>query len=389
MRPVIEAYRWRRLGLVALATMTAVCSSATASLPVASPTTLPAGRVAGTNEPYCGIYCVYGALRLLTGFSDMRSLVKPEYVGSSHGSSFEELAKAAVDNGLKAYAFKRLSVGELRRMPSPVVLHVAQESIKYNHFVLYLGPNNDGSLRLLDSADGLVDMSPAELAAYWDGHGLLLSRDAVNVQSLLWRSYLEYGFYYAVAIATFWWLRKTRRGKDKPLTITRRTVCSLLQVGGMSAVAVSLALVQHGISETGFFGNERATIRVIEDNLATFVENVGIADIPELKAQGAVFVDARFPGDYEAGHLDEAINIPLFLDRAQRSERLSSVGADRKIVVYCQSGGCDYARRVAVHLLKDGYAHVVIFKGGWNEWSETYKDKPVVGAREPLGPPMP
>lgn len=318
----------------------------------------------------------------------MMSLVKPEYVSSSRGSSFKELANAASDSGLKAYAFRRLSVGHLCRLPPPVVLHVAQQGSKYNHFTLYLG-RKDGCLRLLDPIDGVIDSSPAELAAYWDGHGLLLSRDAVNVQSLLWRSYLEYGLYYTAAIAILWWLRKTRPREARQLTTARRIIRSLLQAGGMSAVAVSFALIQHGTSEAGLLGNEPATARVIEDNLMTFVKKVNAADIPQLMAQGAVFVDARFPGDYEAGHLDRAINIPPFLDRSQRSERLAAVRADQTVVVYCQSEGCDYARRVATHLLKDGHAGIVIFKGGWHEWSEAAKDKPVVGAKAPLDRPLP
>ena len=56
----------------------------------------------------------------------------------------------------------------------------------------------------------------------------------------------------------------------------------------------------------------------------------------ELIAAGALLVDVRTPKEYEAGHLDGAINIP----HDQTAERLAEYGADktRSIVVYCRSG---------------------------------------------------
>lgn len=55
----------------------------------------------------------------------------------------------------------------------------------------------------------------------------------------------------------------------------------------------------------------------------------------ELVAQGARLVDVRSPGEYAAGHIDGAINIPV----DQIGNRASSLDPkDRPVVVYCASG---------------------------------------------------
>ncbi len=54
-----------------------------------------------------------------------------------------------------------------------------------------------------------------------------------------------------------------------------------------------------------------------------------------LVAKGARLLDVRSAGEFGAGHLPGAVNVPL----SELSSRLSEVGPkDRPIVVYCRSG---------------------------------------------------
>ncbi len=49
---------------------------------------------------------------------------------------------------------------------------------------------------------------------------------------------------------------------------------------------------------------------------------------------GARLVDVRTPGEFAAGHIEGAVNVPL----QQLSERLGELPRDRDLVLYCRSG---------------------------------------------------
>ncbi len=54
-----------------------------------------------------------------------------------------------------------------------------------------------------------------------------------------------------------------------------------------------------------------------------------------LVAEGALLLDVRSVGEFEAGHLDGALHVPLH----ELEARVRELGApERPIVVYCQSG---------------------------------------------------
>jgi len=63
--------------------------------------------------------------------------------------------------------------------------------------------------------------------------------------------------------------------------------------------------------------------------------NVRPGDAHALVARGALLVDVRSPGEFNAGHLDRARNIPV----GEIGSRLAELGSrDQPIVLYCASG---------------------------------------------------
>lgn len=59
------------------------------------------------------------------------------------------------------------------------------------------------------------------------------------------------------------------------------------------------------------------------------------AEAHRLVEAGALLVDVRTPGEFAAGHIDGALNIPV----DQIEARAKELGArDRPVVVYCRSG---------------------------------------------------
>jgi rhodanese-related sulfurtransferase len=80
-----------------------------------------------------------------------------------------------------------------------------------------------------------------------------------------------------------------------------------------------------------------------------------------LVAQGATLVDVRTPMEWEAGHVEGAVLIPL----SDLGGRLREIPRDRPVVVYCGSGS--RSARAAAVLSAAGYN--VRDLGGMARWN--------------------
>jgi rhodanese-related sulfurtransferase len=78
------------------------------------------------------------------------------------------------------------------------------------------------------------------------------------------------------------------------------------------------------------------------------------------------FIDARDAADFEAGHIQGAMNIP-YHDLEKYREKLNSLPKDQVYVTYCSSA-CDVSIDMAYAMAKMGFKKVYIFHGGWDEW---------------------
>ena len=136
-------------------------------------------------------------------------------------------------------------------------------------------------------------------------------------------------------------------------------------------MAAVVALTYHCLHSEGFLAHAGATEGIVRAHLTNFIDKVAIGEIPELLETETIFVDARFPRDFRAGHIGKAINVPTFFGEKERGEAMANVAKNRYLVVYCQSNGCGFAEKVALSLIGDGYGNLAIFKGGWREWAES------------------
>lgn len=83
------------------------------------------------------------------------------------------------------------------------------------------------------------------------------------------------------------------------------------------------------------------------------------------------FVDGRDQNTYELGHIPSAINIDaeqLESDPKHGANVLAKIPKNQVMIVYCSGGGCTLSKILAANLIGRGYAKVLIFEGGWNEW---------------------
>lgn len=109
--------------------------------------------------------------------------------------------------------------------------------------------------------------------------------------------------------------------------------------------------------------------------------NVSVTEARELQEQGYVYVDVRSTGEFEGGHPDAAVNVPLIEpdpDTGQASPNPDFVrvlerlyGLEAKLLVGCQVGG--RSARAMQMLRAMGFTNVVNVRGGF------------MGVRDPMG----
>lgn len=87
-------------------------------------------------------------------------------------------------------------------------------------------------------------------------------------------------------------------------------------------------------------------------------------------AGAAVFIDARAPEEFDAGHIAGALSMP-FDEVTAEPERMENLSAGGKpIVAYCGGGMCEDSLGLAWELIAAGKTRVVVYVGGFAEWTE-------------------
>lgn len=94
-------------------------------------------------------------------------------------------------------------------------------------------------------------------------------------------------------------------------------------------------------------------------------QNVAPERAAELVDEGALLLDVRTVEEFEAGHVDGAVNVPVE-DPNELAERWEELPRDRAIVVYCQTG----RRSVTASelLAENGFDEVYNVVGGYERW---------------------
>ncbi len=121
--------------------------------------------------------------------------------------------------------------------------------------------------------------------------------------------------------------------------------------------------------------NETASEEVIKSQYVTEEElaagELSMARMRTIMETGtAIVIDARVAEEFAKGHLPGALNIPIYDFVEYYSHLDERVPMDAMVIVYCQSVTCDESGNLAQELRLMGYERVVVYRGGWDEWSE-------------------
>lgn len=346
-------------------------TSMAAEVPVAAPIADEIPDVSQEGSSYCGIYCVYAALKGFGKPIEFKNLLQTKYVGTMFGSSIHELALAVEDHGLYALPMMGLSRANLVSARGPILLHVSRtESPGYfGHWILFLGME-DGKAKILDVPHRPELIPVADVLARWDGVGLYVSDRPLSLWRLKADSILtgeNLALFAALLLVTALLQRfyKTPRNGTATIRPLWITAPALLVVTGV------LAMAWHLLSQDGYVTNQVALRTVIQQHLPSFLPKLGVPEMENaLRDQKTVIVDARYPRDYQSGHLPGAINVPVFTTQAERRKLLGSVPKDARVVVYCQSEGCQFDEALGSALVAEGIDNVALFPGGWAQWEQ-------------------
>lgn len=96
------------------------------------------------------------------------------------------------------------------------------------------------------------------------------------------------------------------------------------------------------------------------------IQQIDIADTGAHLAKNGAVIDVRESGEYQAGHLPGAVNIPRGVLEFKIGDNAALANKDQSIVLYCKTGG--RAALSAVNLQRMGYTQVRSLTGGYDGW---------------------
>lgn len=268
-----------------------------------------------TNSgPYCGIYSLYVCLSALGIETRPGDYVATEYVGSYRGSTAKELVDAATDFGSHAECYSGLTIRELKRVDTPVILHMRSswEDADFTHWVAFLGCDGD-RMCIVDAPAPPQAITAAELLANWDGTAIVLSAGEAD-SVLLRRSQLDYlvqaGLVLVICVLLKEIVGDTKIRVETSRAVRFRTHCSHIVV--LLAATMVLSLSYHSLAENGFLANPTAVAEVTRRHYAVDIPEISLAGMQdEIREDSLLLLDARHSSDYRRGALPGSQSMPV------------------------------------------------------------------------------
>jgi rhodanese-related sulfurtransferase len=133
------------------------------------------------------------------------------------------------------------------------------------------------------------------------------------------------------------------------LVETRREGTSIYYRLASESVS-SLWLSLRAVGEAHLAEIDRVVETFLQDR-AQWQPITAVALLEELRSERVILLDVRPAEEYQAGHLPQALSIPV----AELEARLSEVPLDREIVAYCRGPYCVFADEAVALLHAHGY----------------------------------
>ncbi len=319
----------------------------------------------------CGIYSLAGALKVLDVHFRLQNLVDSKYLSNRKGSSIEEICRAAKDFGVYAYPLKKLTLQSLKQSTTPMILHLNRSHYQTTsrHWVLFVGESESGQAMILDPPYPLENVEYADLLADWDGVAIAISKEP---QSASLRFLTQIGQKWGLVVVVLGLLI------SKPYLVTLFQDVQLrvlAQMGFLVLLTSAIAYSYHFTSITGFFKNPSTIGAVVKYHFAASLNRVDVSEVAEIVANSEEYphvalIDARSRAAFLHQTIPGSINVPVNLRATELSKAVDYLKNRKRIIVFCQSVGCNWDEQIAKHFVFSGFQKVEIFEGGINEWNQ-------------------
>jgi hypothetical protein len=190
----------------------------------------------------CGAKALAAALIILGNVPNY-SEVEHELSVREKGTSLSRIEECANRNGLYTLAVS-MPPRRLRRLKHLAILHVKShpEAESPDHFVLYIGNDYRGRLRILESTDKIAFAAQERLERVWAGTALILSPNPLSPNNIFQQSYqpsvvsfcLFGGSMICLSVLALLTLRRLRR---------KRSGCYPYETREMSTIITLILLV--------------------------------------------------------------------------------------------------------------------------------------------------
>jgi rhodanese-related sulfurtransferase len=148
---------------------------------------------------------------------------------------------------------------------------------------------------------------------------------------------------------------------------------AILQAIAIVAVSVAVGFAFNSFSRNKINPFESpANVPVAADSARAGAEGIRIVDLAEARSvveSGVSVIDARRKDAYDEGHIPGAILFDYYDMGTYRDRVLPLLSNEGEIMVYCSEATCDDSELLAKELYLLGFTKLLVFKGGFAEWS--------------------
>ena len=151
---------------------------------------------------------------------------------------------------------------------------------------------------------------------------------------------------------------------------TAKEIVILLGLSIAAAFMVNYFLPD-GIALVGQWDTSQGVVTAMAKN-DIVIEGIEIGTVDEARqlfdSGEYVFVDARSPEDYEAGHIPGAVSLPVGQSEDRVAAFLERYPPEASIITYCSGRTFQDSHHLAEFLLEFGYDNVTVFIDGFPGW---------------------
>jgi rhodanese-related sulfurtransferase len=149
----------------------------------------------------------------------------------------------------------------------------------------------------------------------------------------------------------------------------------MLQALIVAAAGIIVSFTHNAISVNGINPFRKvAEVPVVEEPDETAIDGIRVVNLEEMLeviSRGINIIDARTRSEYASGHIPGAILLDYY-DMGHYLDRvLPMLDPEAETVIYCYGPDCDDAELLARELYTLGFANLLVYRGGFEEWVDS------------------